>query len=72
MPVFKNEGSGWYVTGGKSIEITWKRADNFSPAKYFDADGNEIVLNQGKTWVCITDNSHLDRVHIYADAAQMQ
>lgn len=66
------EGSGWYVTGGKSIEITWKRADNFSPAKYFDADGNGIVLNQGKTWVCITDNSHLDRVHIYADAAQMQ
>ncbi len=66
------EGSGWYITGGKAIDLTWKRADNFSPTQYFDSEGNEIVLNQGKTWVCITDNSHLDRVHIYADAAQMQ
>ncbi len=66
------EGTGWYITDGKAIDLTWKRADNFSPTQYFDSDGNEIVLNQGKTWVCITDNSHLDRVHIYADAAQMQ
>lgn len=66
------EGTGWYITNGKAIDIKWKRADNFSPTKYYDSDGKEITLNQGKTWVCITDNSHLDRVHIYADAAQMQ
>lgn len=66
------EGTGWYITGGKAVELTWKCADHFSKTQYFDKEGNEIVLNQGKTWVCITDNSHLDRVHIYADAAQMQ
>lgn len=66
------EGSGWYVTNGKAEEITWKCADNFSPAHYYDSDGNEITLNQGKTWVCIIDNSHPDRVHFYADAASMQ
>ena len=66
------EGSGWYVTNGKAVDIKWKRADNFSPTKYYDSDGKEITLNQGKTWVCITDQSHPDRVHIYADAAQMQ
>lgn len=66
------EGTGWYITGGKAMELTWKREDNFSPTRYFDGDGKEILLNQGKTWVCITDNSHLDRVHIYADAGQMQ
>lgn len=70
--VTTGEGSGWYVTNGKAIEITWKRADNFSPTHYYDSAGNEITLNQGKTWVCIIDNSHLDRVHFYADAAQMQ
>lgn len=66
------EGSGWYVTNGKAIDITWKCSDNFSPAHYYDSNGNEITLNQGNTWVCIIDNSHLDRVHFYADAAQMQ
>lgn len=66
------EGSGWYITGGKAEEITWKREEQFAPARYFDSKGNEILLNPGKTWVCITDNSHLDRVHIYADAGQMQ
>lgn len=66
------EGSGWYITNGKAIDITWKCADNFSPARYYDSSGNEITLNQGKTWVCIVDNSHLDRVHFYADAAAMQ
>ncbi len=66
------EGTGWYITGGKAVSLTWKRADHFSPTQYFDSDGNEILLNQGKTWVCITDSSHLDRVHIYEDAAQMQ
>ncbi len=66
------EGTGWYITNGKAVDIKWKRADNFSPTKYYDSDGKEITLNQGKTWVCITDQSHPDRVHIYADAAQMQ
>lgn len=66
------EGTGWYITGGKAAEITWKREEQFAPTKYFDSEGNEILLNPGKTWVCITDNSHLDRVHIYADAGQVQ
>lgn len=66
------EGSGWYITNGRAAEITWKREEQFAPARYFDSEGNEILLNPGKTWVCITDNSHLDRVHIYEDAAQMQ
>lgn len=63
------EGTGQYVTGGKAIDITWKREDNFSPTHYYDSDGNEITLNPGKTWVCIVDNAHLDRVHFYTDAS---
>ncbi|MDR2889194.1 MAG: hypothetical protein LBV33_05065 [Lachnospiraceae bacterium] len=28
--------------------------NNFTstPAKYYDKAGNEIVVNQGKTWIC--------------------
>ncbi|MDE7312497.1 MAG: DUF3048 domain-containing protein [Eubacterium sp.] len=66
------EGTGWYITGGKATQLTWKREEQFAPTTYFDSEGKEILLNPGKTWVCITDNSHLDRVHIYADAEQMQ
>lgn len=66
------EGSGWYVTNGKAEPVTWKRADNFSPVHYYDGTGKEITLNQGKTWICVVDNSRLDQVHFYKDSTQMQ
>ena len=25
---------------------------DFTPAKYYDEDGEEIIFNQGKTWIC--------------------
>ena len=40
-------------TNGKVIEGTWKRFKDGEPARYFDNDGYEIVLNQGKTWICL-------------------
>lgn len=45
------EGGGYYVTNGKAIEVTWKKADMTSPTRYYDAAGNEIKLNTGKTYV---------------------
>lgn len=72
-------GSGKYITQGKAIDITWKKADanaserfasgNFYETRYYDADGNEITLNQGKTWVCIVLDSYADSVRICADLA---
>lgn len=62
------EGSGFYITNGKAEPVTWKRADNFSPVHYYDGTGKEITLNQGKTWICVVDASHLERVHFYKDA----
>lgn len=53
-------GNGWgyYVTGGKAIDVTWKKDGEFGVTHYYDASGAEIKLNTGKTWVCIctTDN----------------
>ena len=41
-------------TEGKMIEGTWWRdGDNASPAKYLDENGKRVLLNQGKTWICI-------------------
>lgn len=51
-------------TGGKMKEGTWKRTEDTVPAQYFDADGNEIPVNKGKTWVCIIWNDFADDVVI--------
>ncbi len=45
--------TGYYITEGKAIEITWNKYVDWDKTRYFDKDGNEIVLNEGKTWVCI-------------------
>lgn len=45
-------GDAYVFTNGKVIEGTWRRDSDTSPNLFFDKDGNEIVLNQGKTWIC--------------------
>ena len=43
--------------------------ENFGVTHYYDADGNEITLNQGKTWVCIVLDSYSDNVSVYSGTA---
>ncbi|MGN0341579.1 MAG: DUF3048 domain-containing protein [Roseburia sp.] len=61
-------GTGKYITNGKSIDITWKRDSENDITRYYDEDGKEITLNQGKTNVCVVLNSMKDRLNIYANA----
>ena len=56
-------GEGKFFTNGKVIDITWEKKDEFGQTLYYDKDGNQITLNQGKTWVCIITES--DRVEVY-------
>lgn len=44
---------GYYVTGGKMIHCTWKRTGEHAPTRFYDDSGREIVLNTGKTMICI-------------------
>lgn len=47
------EGEAIVFTGGKVIKGTWKRYDgDATPAKFYDKNGEEIIFNQGKTWIC--------------------
>ena len=34
-------------------KITWTKGSLTSPTQYFDANGNELVLNVGKTYIAI-------------------
>lgn len=50
------EGEGYYCTDGKAIAITWKKDSQKSKTKYYTQDGQELLLNPGKTWISIVGN----------------
>ncbi|MFO7611615.1 MAG: DUF3048 domain-containing protein [Clostridia bacterium] len=47
-------GTGYFISGGKSVDITWEKTERFGPTSYFGPDGKEIVLNPGNTWIQVT------------------
>ncbi|MBQ6885901.1 MAG: DUF3048 domain-containing protein [Lachnospiraceae bacterium] len=47
------DGTMYFFTNGKVVKGSWQRMNgDEKPAKYYDENGNEIVFNQGKTFVC--------------------
>ncbi|MBE7024659.1 MAG: DUF3048 domain-containing protein [Ruminococcaceae bacterium] len=46
-------GSGYYITLGKSIPITWEKTGRSAKTVWKNADGEEIELNPGQTWVML-------------------
>lgn len=46
------EGDAYVFTAGKVIKATWEREGDYGANMFYDEDGNEIVFNQGKTWIC--------------------
>ncbi|MCD8149967.1 MAG: DUF3048 domain-containing protein [Clostridiales bacterium] len=59
-------GNGYYITNGAAIPVTWSKDSQTDATRYYDADGNEITLNQGKTWVCIVQNTYEENITFYA------
>ena len=59
-------GSGYYITNGTAIPVTWKKDSLQSPTRYYKEDGSEIQLNQGKTWVCVTEDTYADKIAFYS------
>lgn len=47
------EGEALVFTNGKVIKGTWSRMEGDGvPPRFFDENGEEIIFNQGKTWIC--------------------
>ena len=59
-------GDGYVFTNGKVIEAAWSRGtDNNEPTYYYDKKtGEEIALNQGKTWICLIWADYADLITI--------
>lgn len=67
---FDTVGSGKaiYFTGGKCEDITWKKDNLESPSLFYDADGSQLVMNPGKTSICIITTDSADNIGIYETA----
>jgi len=46
-------GSGYYITNGMAIPITWSKGSETGMTHYYDSAGKEITVNKGKTYVGI-------------------
>lgn len=53
-----NEGSGdgYYASNGQYIPITWKYAGGI--LYFYDASGEKLLMNPGKTWITFFDSNN--------------
>lgn len=54
-----SEGTGYFITDGKCIDITWEKDSYRSKTMYLDSRGNEITLNPGQTWIQVISQDSL-------------
>lgn len=59
------EGEGYYFSQGKYLPITWKCDNNTDSAiRYYTKDGNELIVNPGKTYVNLVDEDVKEKIEI--------
>lgn len=59
-----SNGSGYYISNGKAIEVTFKKPSIGDTIKVYSKDGTEIKVNAGKSYFCIADNSQKGKLTI--------
>ncbi len=55
----------YYCTEGKDISILWTKEGEDGVTRFFDAKGEEIQINPGKTYIGIIPDDTWDEVKIY-------
>ena len=50
-------GTGYYITDGKAINIKWSKECRECQTKYTYEDGNEVIFNDGNTFIQIMPES---------------
>jgi len=54
-------GDGYYISNGKKIPITWTKAADYEIPHYYDLEGNEIEINPGRTWICLSQSQYKEK-----------
>lgn len=66
-------GEGYYISGGKYEQISWSKPTEDSPTTYYGSNGEELVLNRGKTFISIFpdyNRQNIDFNYVAAPAAE--
>ena len=50
-------GQGYYITNGKRKVVNWSREGKTTPLHLEYRNGDELILNCGKTFICVVDNT---------------
>ncbi len=53
-------GDAYIFTNGKVIEGSWERETDNSANMFYDENGDEVIFNQGKTWICCIWDEYVD------------
>lgn len=48
-------GTGFYVTQGGVVPVTWTKDGELTPTYYFTEDGKPLLVNPGQTWIQVVD-----------------
>ncbi len=65
-------GTGKYISNGQAMDITWVKEVEDGIGTYYDASGNELELNPGKTCICIILNDAEDKIGVYGSEEEFQ
>lgn len=57
-------GEGYYFSNGAYQKVTWTKGDFASQLKVFDANGEELMVNTGKSYVSMVDKEFADTMSI--------
>lgn len=63
-------GSGWYLHGGKAVELTWTKGAPESPIALKAADGSELEVSPGTSYLGFVPASQAGTLVINAAAQQ--
>ncbi len=61
---YSQGGEGYYFSQGQYQKITWSKDDYANPFKFFAADGSELVLNPGISYLGVVSNKQIDTMTI--------
>jgi hypothetical protein len=51
--IVDSSGDGYYLTNGKMEPITWKKSGENGITHYYDANGNDLEMNRGKSYISL-------------------
>ncbi len=55
-------GTGYYISEGKSVPITWEKKTRSGKTIYKYKDGKELVLNDGRTYIGILPTGRVPKI----------